>query len=96
MALAIQNSIVVRPPPGSNRLEDNVQWCNRFEIHSESSSRVYIIAQNKQSGKYGCSCPGFLSHRKCKHLIDGCRLLESQIHGRDRIVEQKQEKMNHG
>ena len=55
-------------PPGTRALPDNEQWTSRFEIHSESSDRVYIVAQNKSSGLWGCSCPGYRTHRTCKHL----------------------------
>jgi hypothetical protein len=33
-------------------LPDNATHTNRFEIHSESSSRVYIVAQNKATGEW--------------------------------------------
>jgi len=49
-------------------LPDNKLWKNRFEIHSESSDRVYIIAQNIEKGHMGCSCPGWRRYRTCKHL----------------------------
>lgn len=49
-------------------IPDNDQWQNRFEVHSESSDRVYIIAQNKKLKHWGCSCPAWRVHRKCKHL----------------------------
>lgn len=49
-------------------LPDNDQWTNRFEIHSESSDRVYIVSQNKAKRHWACSCPGWKSHRSCKHL----------------------------
>ena len=49
-------------------LPDNAQWKNRFEIHSESSDRVYIISQNILKGHMGCSCPGWRRYRTCKHL----------------------------
>ena len=61
-------SIVKLNVPSTNRLPDNAQWTNRFEIHSETSNRVYIIAQNKNKGHFGCSCKGWIFHRKCKHL----------------------------
>lgn len=51
-----------------NMLPDNKQWKNRFEIHSENSDRVYIIAQNIEKGHMGCSCMGWKRYRTCKHL----------------------------
>lgn len=51
-----------------DRLPDNDQWKNRFEIKSATSDRVYIISQNKNKGHMGCSCPGWRVHRTCKHL----------------------------
>jgi hypothetical protein len=75
------SDLAIHRPANAISLPDNALWKNRFEIHSESSDRVYIISQNKESGKYGCSCPGYCIHRKCKHLIDGCGLTTSEIHG---------------
>lgn len=49
-------------------MPDNDQWHHRFEIHSESSNRVYVIAQHKTKRYWGCSCPGWKAHRTCKHL----------------------------
>lgn len=49
-------------------LPDNSQWTNRFEIRSQTSDRVYIVAQNKNKRHFGCSCPGYRRHRHCKHL----------------------------
>lgn len=49
-------------------LPDNTQWENRFEVRSESSNRVYTIAQHKTGRYWGCSCPGWKAHRNCKHL----------------------------
>lgn len=51
------------------RLPDNKLWTNRFEIYSETSNRIYIIAQNKDKRFWGCSCPAWRIHRKCKHLM---------------------------
>ena len=73
--------IAIRKPAGANTLPDNDQWQNRFEIKSESSGRIYIVSQNKVSLKWACSCPAWITRRKCKHLIDGCGLSTSQIHG---------------
>ena len=50
------------------RLPDNDQWTNRFKIKSASSNRIYIVAQNKGKKHFGCSCPGWIHYRNCKHL----------------------------
>lgn len=54
--------------PTGDILPDKKLWTNRFEIRSESSNRVYIIAQHIEKQHWGCSCPGWKIHRKCKHL----------------------------
>jgi len=54
--------------PGGSHLPDNDQWTNRFEIRSASSSRLYVVAQNKLGGHWACSCPGWKIHRTCKHI----------------------------
>lgn len=84
------SEIIVRQPRDAKTLPDNGQWEKRFEIRSESSNRVYIVARNKATGRWGCSCPGYLSNRKCKHLLKGCSLMEGQIHGRQQFLERKQ------
>lgn len=90
-SLVKQSAIVIRPPSGSKRLPDNNLWTNRFEIRSASSNRVYIVAQNKATGKMGCSCPSYLTRRYCKHLTQGCGLLMNQIHGHGQITGRKSE-----
>ena len=74
------NAIAIRPY-GAISLADNRDWCERFEIRSSSSDRIYIIAKNKKSGQFGCSCPSYRVRRYCKHLLQGCGLSLSQIHG---------------
>jgi len=59
---------VVYVPPGCLKLPDNAQWCNRFEVRSETSNRIYIIAQHKTKRHWGCSCMGWKRYRRCKHL----------------------------
>lgn len=49
-------------------LPSNDQWENRFEVKSESSDRLYVIAQNKKKRHWGCSCPAYRRYRRCKHL----------------------------
>ena len=53
---------------GGVTLPDNNQWTNRFQIKSESSTRLYTVAQNKSGGHWACSCFGWKRHRHCKHL----------------------------
>jgi len=67
MPTATKNAIQIFVPR-EDRLPDNDQWENRFEVRSQSSGRIYIISQNKAKRHWGCSCPGWRSHRTCKHL----------------------------
>ena len=53
---------------GAIPLPDNQQWMHRFQIKSASSSRLYTVAQNKQSRSWACSCMGWIRFRHCKHL----------------------------
>jgi hypothetical protein len=55
-------------PAGSPMLPDTDQWQHRFEVRSASSGNIYIVSQNVEKKFWGCSCPGWISHRKCKHL----------------------------
>jgi hypothetical protein len=43
-------------------------WINHIEIKSETSNRVYVVAQHAEKRSWGCSCPGWRRHRHCKHL----------------------------
>jgi hypothetical protein len=63
----MSQAIVIRVPQ-DRRLPDNDQWTNRFQIKSESSERLYTIAQNKSGLWWGCNCPGWISKKNCKHL----------------------------
>jgi hypothetical protein len=51
-------------------LPDNDKWQFRFEIRSQSSNRVSTIAQNRKGRFWGCSCPGWKTRRRCKHLTE--------------------------
>ena len=62
---------------GAVLLEDNAQWTNRIEIKSSSSSMLYIVAQHKTNGTWGCSCPGWKRYKHCKHLDNMLPLLIS-------------------
>jgi len=54
--------------PPQDRLPENGQWINRFEIRSSSSNRVYVVAQNKTKRHWACSCPSYRTRRFCRHL----------------------------
>jgi hypothetical protein len=43
-------------------------WVNRTEIKSATSDRVYVVSQHRARRFWGCSCPGWRAHRRCKHL----------------------------
>jgi len=57
---------------GVETMPDNNTHTNRMEIRSESSNRVYTVAQRKTAGsthgQWECSCMGRIRYRKCKHL----------------------------
>ena len=61
---------------GLTVLPDSKQWINRFEIRSESSNRLYIIAQKADKSGWGCSCPAWITRRKCKHLTSIMPLIQ--------------------
>src|SRR5262249_4085132 len=56
------------PPSGDGGTVADNQWVNRTEIKSETSNRVYVVAQHAEKRFWGCSCPGWRRHRRCKHL----------------------------
>ena len=68
-----------------SNLPDSQIWTNRLEIKSESSNRLYIIAQNKTKRHWACSCPGYRTRRKCKHLATLGLPAFEQPHEIDRI-----------
>ncbi len=53
---------------GRKSLPDTEAYINRFEIKSETSDRIYIVAQSRTGRWWSCSCNGWLRHKKCKHL----------------------------
>ena len=55
---------------GSELMPDNKMWVNRFTVESQTSSAVYTVAQRRTDHVWGCSCRGWINHKKCKHLTD--------------------------
>jgi hypothetical protein len=62
-----ENALVLHIPQ-ANRLPDNAQYTNRFEIPSSSSDNVYTIAQSKSGLWWSCGCRGWIRHKNCTHL----------------------------
>lgn len=62
---------------GVELLPDNKTHQHRMEIRSETSDRLYIVAQRKGNSSWECKCPGWLSHRHCKHLDEMSHLLNA-------------------
>jgi hypothetical protein len=60
---------------GSGLMPDNDQWTNRFTVQSSTSSAVYVVAQRRSDGVWGCSCRGWIHYRHCRHLTDILRRL---------------------
>jgi hypothetical protein len=87
----MSQAIKIFKPVGAVSLPDNDQWDNRFHIKSQTSNRLYVIARNKSTGKFGCSCPSYRVRRYCKHLLQGCSLSTSQIHGHGQIKHHRHE-----
>jgi hypothetical protein len=60
--------MVVHVPSGAQLMPDNKAWTNRMQIKSESSDKLYTIAQSKHGRFWACSCPGWIHWKRCKHL----------------------------
>ncbi len=75
--VARQALVIAANRIGANLLPDNAQWTNRVEIKSETSSRLYIVAQHKTNGTWACGCMAWIRYRKCKHLTNMLPLLIS-------------------
>lgn len=78
--------LIVKPkiPIDAIKEQDNTLYTNRFKIKSESSNRLYLVAQHKQSRKWTCSCTGWITRRYCKHLRS-FGIPESQSHQREEM-----------
>jgi hypothetical protein len=66
--MATNTALTIRVPAGTQLLEDNDNYTNRFKIHSSSSNKVYIVSQSKSGRWWACGCSGWLRHKKCHHL----------------------------
>lgn len=55
-------------PYDAERVADSPGWQFSIGVQSESSNRMYVVAQRKTTKGWGCSCRGWIRHRHCKHL----------------------------
>lgn len=63
------NAIVLKVTIAEDRrLPDTNTHVNRFQVKSESSNRLYTIAQSRSGLWWSCGCPGWIRHKTCKHL----------------------------
>ena len=64
-------------------LGDTVRHKCRFDIHSQTSSRIYRVSFDIADGAcyWVCSCPGCIRHGQCKHLT--AMGLKGRRYGRD-------------
>jgi hypothetical protein len=68
MATTKNSELTVRIPAGTQLLEDNAAYTNRFEIHSSSGDDVYVVSQSKSGRWWSCGCFGWIRHKHCHHL----------------------------
>jgi hypothetical protein len=64
----VPNGLTIFVPRDSQKLPDNSHFTNRFKIKSQTSSRLYTIAQSITGRWWACSCRGWIAHKHCKHL----------------------------
>ena len=48
-------------------LPESEQWTNRIEFTS-SYGQTYVLAQNRKTGEFGCSCRAWVMNHRCKHF----------------------------
>lgn len=59
---------VIAEQIGSGVEPDNAGYINRFKVPSSSGGSTYLVSQRRTSGEWCCSCRGWITHRRCKHL----------------------------
>jgi hypothetical protein len=64
-----ETGLVVRVPSNVVFLPDNAGWKKRMDYTSDSGN-TYRIAQNKDTGAWGCTCWPYKKTRNCGHLRD--------------------------
>lgn len=51
----------------------------RFDVKSSSSNRLYRVSVKKSNNEFQCSCPGWIRHRRCKHLDAVAPVLQQAV-----------------
>lgn len=77
-----KNALALFKENNLSLLPDNESHRYRMKVPSETSDREYIVAQNKRgmhTGRWECSCRGWIMHRKCKHLSAMMPLLSKVV-----------------
>jgi len=72
---------------GSGVEPDNAGYINRFCIPSSSGKATYLVSQRRTSGEWCCSCRGWITHRRCKHLQEILRRLSAHTALEDAALE---------
>jgi len=69
---------------GATLLPNSPGWTNSMGIKSESSNKMYTLAQRTTDGSWACSCLGWIMSAKrnggkrgCKHLTAMMPVLQS-------------------
>lgn len=55
-------------------------WTNRLQI-AGSTGNAYTVAMRRSDQTWGCSCRGWIGHRKCKHLDSMVHILTATFPG---------------
>ena len=61
------NPMTIILAQGWQKLPDEGQWINRVKFQSDSG-RWYKLAQDRTARYWGCSCPGWVNRKSCKHV----------------------------
>lgn len=80
----MKTSILIQLPSDSESLPDTSTHTDRFNVRSDSGS-IYLIARDIKSRKFSCNCMGWITKRKCKHLVKTLGIPIENIHGNDGI-----------
>lgn len=50
-------------------LNEEEYWKTKYKVKSSSNPKKEYTVSKSRDGKWGCSCPGWIYHRKnCKHI----------------------------